>query len=124
MIKVATKQEVIDCLRWVNKNYICGHKLKDIQFLKRDNVMLPIGGVPDSINTVRPYFEKGKLFAEEARMIIDLKNRLSLTCHPYGTCSNEEDPNYTSQMKMFLNGEYKKLKSFDYYKNLFNSYSI
>lgn len=127
VIKVATKQEVIDCLRWVNKNYICGHKLKDIQFLKRDNVMLPIGGVPDSINTVRPYFEKGKLFAEEAsafRMIIDLKNRLSLTCHPYGTCSNEEDSNYTSQMKMFLNGEYKKLKSFDYYKNLFNSYSI
>ncbi len=127
VIKVATRQEVVDCLKWVNKNYTLGQKLKDIQFLRRGNIVMPIGGVPDSINTVRPYYEKGKLFAEEAsafRMIIDMKNHISLTVHPYGSSSNEDHFNYTSQMKMFINGDYKILKSFEYYEKTFKSYKI
>ena len=127
VIKIATKQEVVDCLKWVKRYYKAGQKLGDIQYLKRENVLIGIGGVPDSINTVRPYFEKGKLFAEEAsafRMIVDLKSRLSLTCHPYGASSNEEDSNFTSQMEMFVNGEYKELKTFDYYRNNYNFYEI
>lgn len=127
VIRIATTQEIMDCLKWVKKNYSIGQKLNDIQFLKRGDVSLPIGGVPDSINTVRPYFEKGKLYAEEAsafRMIVDLKSRISLTCHPYGTSSNKEDPNYTNQMKMYIEGEYKELKTFDYYQNHYNFYEI
>lgn len=126
-IKMASIQEVVDCLKWVKKHYKTGQKLENIQFLKRGKVCLPIGGVPDSINTVRPYFENGKLYAEEAsafRMIIDLKNHVSLTCHPYGSSSNEDDPNFTSQMKMFINGEFKDLKSFDYYHNKYNFYEL
>lgn len=109
------------------KRYCKGQKLGNIQFLKRGDTSLPIGGVPDSINTVRPYFEKGKLYAEEAsafRMIVDLKNRISLTCHPYGTSSNIESPNYTSQMKMFIEGGYKELKTIDYYKDNYNFYEL
>lgn len=127
IIKTATIHEIIDCLKWVRKIYPVGYTLRDIQFLKRGNVSLSIGGVPDSINTVRPYFEHGKLYAEEAsafRMIIDLKNRISLTCHPYGASSNENDPNYTSQMKMFIEGDYKQLKTFEYYQNNYNYYCI
>ena len=88
---------------------------------------MPIGGVPDSINTVRPYFEKGKLYAEEAsafRMIVDLRNRISLTCHPYGASSNMGSPNYTSQMRMFIEGGYKRLKTIDYYQNNYNFYEL
>lgn len=127
VIKKASVSEVVDCLKWVNKYYKKGKKLGDIQYLKRENFALPIAGVPDSVNTVRPYLEKGKLYVEEAsafRMIIDLENHVSLTCHPYGTSSNEEDPNFASQMKMFTEGEYKELKTFDYYQNKYNFYEL
>jgi len=127
IIKIATVQEIVDCLSWVKKRYYKGQKLENIQFLRRGEVSLPIGGVPDSINTVRPYFEKGKLYAEEAsafRMIVDLRNRISLTCHPYGASSNMESPNYTSQMRMFIEGGYKRLKTIDYYQNNYNFYEL
>ena len=127
IIKIASVQEVVDCLRWVKRYYKAGQKLESTQFLKRGDCSLPIGGVPDSINTVRPYFEKGKLYAEEAsafRMIVDLKNHISLTCHPYGSSSNEEDSNFNNQLEMFIKGEYKELKSFDYYHSNYKFYEI
>ena len=127
IIKIATVQEIVDCLSWVKKRYYKGQKLENIQFLRRGEVSLPIGGVPDSINTVRPYFEKGKLYAEEAsafRMIVDLRNRISLTCHPYGASSNMKSPNYTNQMRMFIEGGYKRLKTIDYYQNNYNFYEL
>lgn len=127
VVKIATKQEVVDCLKWVKKYYTEGQTLSDVQYLKRENISEGIGGVPDSINTVRPYFEKGKLFAEEAsafRMIVDLKSRISLTCHPYGASSNEDDSNFTSQMKMFIDGEYKELKPFNHYQKQYKYYEV
>lgn len=127
VIRVATKTELIDCLKWVNKHLPKDATLGDVQFLKRGKTVYPIGGVPDSLNTVRPYYEKGGLYVEESsafRMIIDLSSRLVMTCHPLGSSSNEEDPNYVSQMKMFTNNEYKTIYSLDYYKKQYKGYTI
>ena len=80
-----------------------------------------------SLENVSFSIEKGKLYAEEAsafRMIVDLRNRISLTCHPYGASSNMESPNYTSQMRMFIEGGYKRLKTIDYYQNNYNFYEL
>ena len=109
----------MDCLNWVNCHYKKGWRLGDIQIIRRGGKSYPIGGIPDSINTIRSYFEKGKLIAEEGcafRMLIDLKNRDIRTCHPYGSSSHETSQDYTSQLDMYVNNEYKQLYSMSYYK--------
>ena len=126
VIKIANEKELIECLRWTEKHLSPEACLGDIQFLKRGKAQLPIGGIPDSLNTVRPYYEKRKLFVEEAsafRMIVDLSNKASYTCHPLGSSSNEDDLNYANQMLLFIDNEYRQLKNIDYYKQ-FKSYQI
>jgi len=121
VIRIASNDEIIDCLKWVNKHLSSHATLGDIQFLKRGQTKYPIAGVPDSLNTVRPYYENGKLLVEEAsafRMIVDLYNKSSYTCHPLGASSNEDDVNYTSQMFSFTNNKYRKLLDIQKYKNI------
>ena len=120
VIKVASEKELIDCLRWTDKHLSPNAKLGDIQYLKRGKQKFPIGGIPDSINTVRPYYEKGKLYVEEAsafRMIIDLSSKNTYSCHPLGVSSNEDSSNYTNQMELFVNNEYRKIEDITYYKH-------
>ena len=105
------EKELVDCLRWVSKKLPKKYSLGDIQFLKRGKKKLPIAGIPDSLNTVRPYYYKGELIVEECsafRMIVNLHDRISLTCHPLGASSNEDDVNYTSQMDMYQKNSYRK----------------
>lgn len=118
-IKVASTSEINECLDWISKRYVKGMTLGSIQFIKRGLVSKPVGGIPDSVNTIRSYFEKGKLVAEEGcafRMLINLNDRDIRTCHPYGTSSDEATEHYTSQLELFLNNEYKQLRPMTYYK--------
>lgn len=127
VIKIAEEKELVDCLRWVSKKLPKKYSLGDIQFLKRGKKKLPIAGIPDSLNTVRPYYYKGELIVEECsafRMIVNLHDRISLTCHPLGASSNEDDVNYTSQMDMYQKNSYRKLKTMDNYKQYIKGYSI
>ncbi len=120
VIKVASEKELINCLRWTDKHLSPNAKLGDIQYLKRGKQKFPIGGIPDSINTVRPYYEKGKLYVEEAsafRMIIDLSSKNTYSCHPLGVSSNEDSSNYTNQMELFVNNEYRIIEDITYYKH-------
>ena len=80
-----------------------------------------------SVNTIRSYFEKDKLVAEEGcafRMLINLNERDIRTCHPYGTSSDEAAEHYTSQLDLFLNNEYKQLRPMTYYKQNYKSKMI
>lgn len=123
-IKVASASEINECLDWVSKRYVKGMTLGSIQFIKRGSVSKPIGGIPDSVNTIRSYFEKDKLVAEEGcafRMLINLNERDIRTCHPYGTSSDEAAEHYTSQLDLFLNNEYKQLRPMTYYKQNYKS---
>ena len=126
-IKVASASEINECLDWVSKRYVKGMTLGSIQFIKRGSVSKPIGGIPDSVNTIRSYFEKDKLVAEEGcafRMLINLNERDIRTCHPYGTSSDEAAEHYTSQLDLFLNNEYKQLRPMTYYKQNYKSKMI
>lgn len=126
-IKVALASEINECLGWVSKRYVSGMTLGCIQSIRRGAVSKPVGGIPDSINTIRSYFENGKLVAEEGcafRMLIDLKERDIRTCHPYGTSSDETSRHYTSQLNLFVNNGYKKLKTIEYYRQNYKSKTI
>jgi acyl-homoserine-lactone acylase len=120
VIQVATGDELITCLKWVERHYRNGMKLKDIQYLERGTKMLPVEGIPDSVNSIRPSFEKGCFIAEEGgafKLIIDLKNREILACHPYGSSANNESPHYDDQMEMYVKNEYRRIGIFEDYLN-------
>lgn len=122
-----SEEKIIKCLKWVSKFYKPGMKLKDIQFLKRGKCSMPIKGMPDTVNSIRPYFEKGKLYAEEGgafRLLIELKERKIFACHPFGSSGNLEDKNSTNQMVLFANNQYRKIETFEYYKKEFNCYTL
>lgn len=124
-IQIATEAEISKCLAWVSKRYTVGMTLGDIQFIKRGAEMYPIGGIPDSINTVRAYYDNKKLIAEEGcafRMLIDLKHRDIRTCHPYGSSANPSSKHYTSQLQLFLTNRYKRLKPIEYYQQTFTTH--
>ncbi len=126
-IKIATESEIISCLKWVNKLYKKGQTLGDIQIIQHGSESYPIGGIPDSINTTRSYFEHSKLIAEEGsafRMLIDLKNKDIRSCHPYGSSSNEGSAHFTSQLGLYVNNEYKRLKPMKFYKENFKTKSV
>jgi acyl-homoserine lactone acylase PvdQ len=120
VIQVATGDELITCLKWVERHYRNGMKLKDIQYLERGTKMLPVEGIPDSVNSIRPSFEKGCFIAEEGgafKLIIDLKNREIFACHPYGSSANNESPHYDDQMEMYVKNEYRRIGIFEDYLN-------
>lgn len=126
-VKVASASEINECLDWVSKRYYNGMTLGSIQYIKRGLVSKPIGGIPDSVNTIRSYFEKDRLIAEEGcafRMLINLNERDIRTCHPYGTSSVEDAEHYTSQLDLYLNNEYKQLRSMTYYKQNYKTKTI
>jgi acyl-homoserine-lactone acylase len=124
---MAEIEEIITCLKWTSKHYKPNMQLKELQFIKRDKVLLPISGIPDSINSIRPYFEKGNLYAEEGgafRLVINLRDRQIFACHPFGATSNSEDNNSTNQMELFVNNKYREIKTFDFYKKNFKCYTL
>ena len=126
-IQIAETEEIINCLIWASKYYKPKMILKDIQFIKRGNVTVPISGIPDSVNSVRPYFENRKLYAEEGgafRLIIDLKDRHIFVCHPFGSSANLDDNNSTNQLELFVNNIYREIKDFDFYKMNFKYYTL
>lgn len=120
VIQIATRDELITCLKWVERHYRNGLKLKDIQFLERGNKKLSVEGIPDSVNSIRPSFEKGCFIAEEGgafKLIIDLKNREILACHPYGSSASSESPHYDDQMELYVKNEYRRIGIFEDYLN-------
>lgn len=126
-IQIAKVDEIISCLNWALNFFKPKTLLKDIQFIQRGKYILPISGIPDSINSIRPLFEKGKLYAEEGgafRMIIDLKNKRIFACHPFGVSTKVENNNSINQMELFTNNEYREIKEFDFYKENYNYYTL
>lgn len=126
-VQVATEIEIKTCLNWVKKVYKDSETLGDIQSIQRGKVSFPIGGIPDSINTIRSYYDRGRLIAEEGcafKMFVDLQNRDIRTCHPYGASSNETSEHYTSQLRMFVDNEYKELKPMTYYQRNYTTKSV
>ena len=127
VIKIATEYEIRECLKWVNSQYRKGLTLGDIQSIQRGSKSYPIGGIPDSINTTRSFFEHGKLVAEEGcafRMLIDLKSRDIRTCHPFGSSAHEKSEHYTSQLEMYINNKYKHLMPMEFYKQNYKTKRI
>lgn len=126
-IQTAKIDEILDCLNWASKFHRVGMKLKDVQFLRRGEYKIPINGIPDSISSIRPYFEKGKLYAEEGgafRLVIDLKNRKIFACHPYGSSSDLKNKNATDQMKIFADNNYREIKPFEFYEKQYEYYTL
>jgi acyl-homoserine-lactone acylase len=116
IVQVATKEELKTCLQWASKHYKKGMTLGDIQFLERGNKLLPVSGIPDSVNSIRPFFENGRFIAEEGgafQLIIDLKRKEVLACHPYGSSSAPHSPHYNDQMEMYVQNEYRRIAIFD-----------
>jgi acyl-homoserine-lactone acylase len=116
----ASHTELEVCLNWAKKYYHEGMTLGDLQFLQRGNEHISIAGIPDSVSSIRPDFEKGTFTAEEGgafKMMIDLKNKVVWTVHPYGSSSNEDSPHYTDQMQLYASNDFRRIVTFEDYTN-------
>ena len=104
----------------------CLSKCRYCSFVSFDTVSKKTGYLYSLLKEI-DYYYKGELIVEECsafRMIVNLHDRISLTCHPLGASSNEDDVNYTSQMDMYQKNSYRKLKTMDNYKQYIKGYSI